>query len=310
MNIFTDASIVKISNERIARNKNSIIAKIVNNRRFGYIRSYLTHFFDNLEPDFLFIKGDGNPKFSIQDVGQLYSIEAPFLAIGIFSLFLLYPKIASLFLFWLLVAIVPAATARETPHALRIFNSLPTWQIFVAFGILFLVSRIKYYVLWIKIKRFRSISVFVFYSVLILLYVFNITYYLHNYYRHYPKEFSGEWQYGYREALYEVQKIASKYDKIVITESIGRPYMYTLFYTKMDPSEMFRTKDSSFDDAGFYHVYGFGKFRFWQTMQTAIEPKTLYVWDSGSIPQGAHVIDTVRLLNGNPVLMIFDKGNE
>ena len=45
-------------------------------------------------------------------------------------------------------------------------------------------------------------------------------------------------------------------------------------------------------------------------MQTAIEPKTLYVWDSGSIPQGAHVIDTVRLLNGNPVLMIFDKGNE
>jgi hypothetical protein len=76
------------------------------------------------------VKGDGNPKFSIQDVGQLYLIEAPFFAIGICALFLSYPGVGLLLVYWIIAAIIPAATARETPHALRILNSLPTWQIF------------------------------------------------------------------------------------------------------------------------------------------------------------------------------------
>ena len=31
---------------------------------------YLKHYFDNLNPDFLFIKGDGNPKFSTQTLDK------------------------------------------------------------------------------------------------------------------------------------------------------------------------------------------------------------------------------------------------
>lgn len=297
VNIFTDSSIVKIANERIERQKGSLIGKIVNNRRIGYARSYLIHFFDHFQPEFLFGKGDGNPKFSIQDVGQLYTIEAPLLIIGIFALLLADVNIGLLLLFWIVSAIIPAATARETPHALRILNSLPTWHIFIAYGIITILSYIKK----ISVKR-------IFLLFLVALYVFSVVYYLHNYYRHYAVEFSGEWQYGYREAIHEIQPIMDKYNKVVITENIGRPYMYTLFYTKTDPDVFMRTKDASFDEAGFYHVYGFVKYRFGGTLTAALEEKTLYVWGAGTVQGWARVIRSIPLLNGNPNLVIFDSG--
>jgi len=298
VNIFTDASVVETANQRIARESGNLIGKLVNNRRVGFARSFLIHFMDNLQPDFLFVKGDGNPKFSIQDIGQLYLIEAPFLAIGVFAMLLSYPGIALLLLYWIIAAIIPAATARETPHALRILDSLPTWHIFIAYGI------VKGYQFIVHpTKPWRS---GVYCLLLIVLYLFSVTYYLHNYYRHYPIEFSGEWQYGYKEALQSIAPISQKYDKIVITDSIGRPYMYTLFYTKTDPNVYFRTKDAYFDAAGFYHVDGFLKYRFGGALPGTLAPKTLYVWNFA--PKGARIISTIHLLNGDPVLVIFDDG--
>lgn len=293
VNIFSDLSVIEKSNTRIAREPNNVIGKLVNNRRVGFTWNFLIHFMDNLQPQFLFVTGDGNPKFSIQDVGQLYLIEAPLLAIGIIALFVEYPAVASLLLYWLVAAIVPAATARETPHALRILNSLPTWHIFIAFGIL---SVYRY------VKKGRAIYCLL----LIALYGFSITYYLHTYYVHYPIEYSHEWQYGYREAIAKIAPLVSKYDHVVITDSIGRPYMYTLFYTKTRPSDFWNTKKDYFDAAGFYHVDGFLKYSFGGTLPGTPDHKTLYVWDAGAVPKGARVIDTIQLLNGNPVLMIFD----
>lgn len=302
VNIFTDLSVVETSNTRIAREPTSLIGKLVNNRRVGYARSFLIHFMDNLRPEFLFVTGDGNPKFSIQDVGELYLMEAPFLVIGVIAMFLEYPAVAGLLLYWIVAAIIPAATARETPHALRILNSLPTWQLFVAFGIISGTNWVRR--VWKKKMFLNGFIVGV-----LLLYVFSVVYYLHTYYRHYPVEYSGEWQYGYKQALAAIAPIESKYSHVVITESIGRAYMYTLFYTKTDPNELFKTAHTYFDAAGFYHVDSFLQYSFGGKLPGALDPKTLYVWDAGGAPKGARLIDTVLLLNDIPVLTIFDSGN-
>lgn len=293
VNIFTDVSIVETANTRIEREKGNIIGQLVNNRRIGYAKSFLSHFLDNLQPNFLFVKGDGNPKFSIQDVGQLYFIEAPLLVIGVFGMLISYPGTALLLLYFIIAAIIPAATARETPHALRILNSLPTWHIFIAFGIL-------------SICRYVKKGRLVYCLLLGALYFFSITYYLHTYYRHYPAEYSGEWQYGYREAIQYIAPIASNYDKILVTDSIGRPYMYTLFYTKTDPNDLLRTKNATFDAAGFYHMKEFLNYRFGEALPGVLEPKTLYIWNEA--PKGARVLKTVHLLNGQPMLAVFDNG--
>jgi 4-amino-4-deoxy-L-arabinose transferase-like glycosyltransferase len=58
VNIFSDSSIVKESNARIAADGNTWWAKIIHNRRIGYTRAFPQHYLDHFEPSFLFIKGD------------------------------------------------------------------------------------------------------------------------------------------------------------------------------------------------------------------------------------------------------------
>lgn len=229
-------------------------------------------------------------------------MEAPLLAIGIIALFVEFPGVAALLLYWIIAAIIPAATARETPHALRTLNSLPTWQLFVAFGI---VSSIDYVrKVW---KKKMLVNGFI--ATILVFYCFSVVYYLHTYYRHYPIEYSGEWQYGYKQALADITPIESKYVHVVISDSIGRSYMYALFYTRTNPNDFFRDNHSYFDAAGFYHVDSFGKYIFGGILPGDLDPHTLYVWDAGAVPKGARVIDTINLLNGIPVLTIFDNGS-
>lgn len=295
VNIFSDSSVIVESNKRIAADGGVWWSKVLHNRRIGYIRSYLIHFLDQFEPWFLFIRGDGNPKFSLQDTGQLYLVELPFLLIGIIALFSHAPSVGLLLVLWLLSAIVPAATARETPHALRIENTLPVWQVFIVYGML------------TAIKKFGSNNgrrIFV--TIFLTAYVLNISYFLHSYFVHFPHEYSGEWQYGYREAIQFIAPIQHNYDRIFITESIGRPYMYTLFYEKYDPQAFASSRESSFDAAGFYHVYGFDRFRFVEGIDGAFVGKSLYVMESSKMPANARVLKTIHLLNGKPVLQVFE----
>ncbi len=296
VNIFSDLSVIQTSNERIAYDNNSIVGKIFHNRRIAFIRSYLNHFFDHFESGFLFIHGDGNPKFSIQDVGELYLIELPFLILGIYWMFISERKNAWFLLFWLIAAIIPAATARETPHALRIEDSLPTWQVFIAFGIITFITRFR------SINKKKIIIVGI-----IVLYITNFSYYLSNYYSHYAKEYSGEWQYGYREAIQFIQPIKNQYNSIVMTENIGRAYAYVLFYEQYNPEQLWKAIDASFDAAGFYNVYGLGTYRFVKEGIGEGKLKTLYILGPKDVPAGVRILKTITLLNGEPVLIIFDK---
>lgn len=287
VSIFTDLRTVLTSNTRREADRFSWWSALAHNRRVGYAREYLIHFFDNLEPRFLFIKGDGNPKFSIQDTGQLLLVSAPFVVYGMLTLFRDYPSVGWLLLWWLLVSIAPTAVARETPHALRIENTLPVFMIFTAYG---LASRKK-----------------LFFSIFItLLFIGNFLYFWHTYMTHYPKEYSGEWQYGYKQAINVAKKYDTEYDTIVLTESIGRPYIYALFYGSVPLQQFDATKDASFDSAGFYNVYGFDKYRFTREGIGDYKGRTLYILPPKDVPPGANVKETISLLNGTQILVAFE----
>ncbi|MFC1646653.1 ArnT family glycosyltransferase [Patescibacteria group bacterium] len=295
VNIFSELSIIENANLNMKIDQNSLFSKIIHNRRFGYARSYLSHFFDHFQPNFLFVKGDGNPKFSIQDTGQLYIIEAPLLIFGVLFLLTKRKKIGLFLLFWLFTSIIPAATARETPHALRIENSLPVWQIFIAFGLVG-INRM------IKNKKIKYLM----YVIVCSVYLFEFSFFYHTYMNHFPKKYSREWQYGYKNAIEFINGVSKDYKSVVISDSIGRPYMYTLFYTQYDPDKFRNSKDAYFDAAGFYNVRGFDKYRFVRGAPSEFDSDSIYVLPPDHIPDNSRILTDVKLLNGEIVYKIFD----
>jgi len=293
VNIFSDIGVIESTNQRIANDNNALWSRVVNNRRFAYGVEYLKHYFDNLGPSFLFIKGDGNPKFSTQDVGQLYLWDLPFFVIGLLFLFKKKEGYWWLIPVWMLIAIMPAATARETPHALRIETALPTFQILIAYGFVTVINFFRKYKPQIVV-------------ILLFLLLLNVLYFLHGYSAHYAKEFSGEWQYGYKESVNYVASVEDQYDQINVTEELGRPYIYYLFYTKTDPREFRNDAQVKREAFGFVNVKGFGKFRFNKDLAKIESPQnTLYIDVPGKVPKNADVLKRFELLNGETVLVAY-----
>ncbi len=300
VNIFTDLNVIKTTNRWMGQDNNPFWSRIIHNRRLHFALLFLEHYFHHFEAKFLFVSGDGNPKFSLQEVGQLYFFDLPFFLAGIYFMIRKKEKAAFPIFWWLLVAPLPAATARETPHALRILDSLPTWQIITAYGFYIFLQAIEKKKLLIK----RSLL----FVVCCLLFL-NFIYYLHNYYTHYPAEFSGEWQYGYREMVRAVAEIEENYDQVIVTKSMGRPYIYFLFYKKYLPEKFWPDKDQVVKEAaGFINVKGFDKFDFrdidWKKDQE--KEKVLFVMGEDRVPEGARILATIRLLDNQPVFVLFD----
>lgn len=291
VNIFTDSSIVKTSNQEIANAGNSPIAKLLNNRRVGYSLDFIKHYLDHFNPTFLFISGDVNPRFSTQDVGELYLWSIPFFIAGAFLLF--YKREGEWWLIpvWLLVGIIPAATARETPHALRIETSLPMFQILVAYGFVSFLRKVKYE---------PKITI-----VLLILLGFNVVYFLHGYYAHYPREYSDEWQYGYEDAVNYVQSVQQNYTHIYVTDQLGRPYIYFLYYEKVPPQKYRSTAKIHRDTYGFVDILGFGKYSFGTNFSYKGHNKDLYVNVPSKVPKNAKILKKFSQLNGITALVAY-----
>ena len=306
VNIFSDAAVVERSNQQIENDDNAFWSRIIHNRRLGYAVEYFKHYFDNLSPEFLFIKGDGNPKFSIRDVGQMYIFEIPFFIAGILLLFRKREGNWWIIPYWLVVGIIPAGTARETPHSLRIETVLPTFQILTAYGLFHLwqiASSIRYKVLGIKYLKLK----FILYTSFFILTSLNFIYFYHNYFRHYPKEFSSEWQYGYKEAIEFTSANESRFDNIIFTEELGRPYIYVLFYKQYDPKRFRQEAKIEREALGFVHVRSFGKYKFVKSVldNTDRTENNLYIDAPGSVPSEARVLKTFNLLNGGSSLAAY-----
>jgi 4-amino-4-deoxy-L-arabinose transferase-like glycosyltransferase len=294
VNIFSDPTIIQTSNQEITNDRNVWWSKIIHNRRFLYGLDYLKHYFDNLNPGFLFISGDGNPRFSTQAVGQMYIWDIIFFVSGIFLLFRKREDNWKIISLWLLIGIIPAALARETPHALRIESSLPTFQVITAYGFVQIVE---------KINRHKKIIV----SCLLLILSVNFIYFYHDYFYNYKYSYSGEWQYGYKESVDYVRSVESNFDFVQVSNALGRPYIYYLFYTKTDPNYFRKTASITKDIFGFVSVNSFGKYIFPQNFNNNLSAtkKVLYVDNSKNLPKNAKKLKIFKLLNEEEILTAY-----
>lgn len=294
VNIFSDAGVVKSANQLIENDGNAIWSKIIHNRRVLYGIEYVKHYFDNLSPMFLFIRGDGNPKFSTQEVGQMYIFDIVFLIGGIFLLIKKREGYFWLIPLWLLIGIIPAATARETPHALRIETTLPTFQIIAAYGFVQIVEILK--------KRKKEVSL-----ILLSVLFINFVYFAHNYFTHYPKDFSAEWQYGYKDSISFVKEVEGNFDFIQVTQTLGRPYIYYLLYINKTPEYFRENSVVKRDPFGFVTVERVGKYVFPKDFNYKLSEKgkVLYINTPFNLPPNVTILKTFYNLDQTPVLVAY-----
>ncbi len=298
VSIFNNLEPIEVSNGRIAVDGNTWWNKIIHNRRLLFAGDFLKHYFDNFSGRFLFSHGDVNPRLHVQNMGELYVLELPFLMLGFYMLIRKKGKALAILILWMIVAPIPAATARETPHALRIASILPTYQIIIAYGLYSLVSILR--------KRFNT-GIFSLFFVLCFLFSASIFYYLHNYYIHYPRDWSGEWQYGYKQMVNSVLEREKRYDQIYVTNSLGRPYIYFAFYKQFLLSEFLSVRQADRDWYGFWDVKSMGKIKFNFDGLPYASGRILVVTTPNNIPGGFHELDRIKNLTGDDVFIIGEK---
>jgi hypothetical protein len=226
----------------------------------------------------------------------MYLWDAPFLILGI--LFLLRRREGFWWILplWLLIGIIPAAVARETPHALRIESTLPTWQILSAYGF---VTALTFF------KRFKML----FGTIAAGLLLISVGYFIHGYYVHYATQYAQVWQYGYKDIVLYVKTNETKYDQVYISNAMERPYIYMLFYLKYDPKQFRKEAKIRGNDYGFVHVDSFGKYFFVNNPETISSngKKVLYITDTQHAPKNVKIVQTFHAISGDYNMVAFTK---
>ena len=140
----------------------------------------------------------------------------------------------------------------------------------------------------------------IFLSLIFIFLLFNFIYYMHQYYVHTPIEYGYFWQYGYKEAFNYAKEQEKKFDKIVMTYRYDQPYIYYLFYNKIDPEWYQKNWDNNKNGTVERFERTIGKYIFKNIdySKDAHIQKTLLIGTPQEIPDNAKVIKTIRFPDG------------
>lgn len=224
----------------------------------NFFSNYLSHF----SLDFLFISGDDNLRSHVPFAGQLFLFDVVLLPLGLIYIIGRKQKRYLLPIILSLLAPIPAAITKESPHALRSISVVPFIHLISAVGIL-------------KLMDFIHKGSWVLLVTLIISLTFFLNYFF-NFINFYPHNSSQDWQYGYKKIFTEYKEEFEKYDQIFVTDRYAQPYIFALFYLQYDPNK-FRSEvtRNSVDQWGFSTVAGFGKFKFGKLDQLPKEEDAL-----------------------------------
>lgn len=93
--------------------------------------------------------------------------------------------------------------------------------------------------------------------VLSFLFLYNLGFYLHQYYVHQLKHRPWYRHYGYKELVSYIDSVKNNYRQIYITKAYGSPYIFFLFYQKYDPKAYWAQGSPRDKDWGGFDNYVF-----------------------------------------------------
>lgn len=252
------------------------LGNIIHNRRIIIIKTFFANYFAHFDLNFLFTKGDGNLRHHIEGMGMLYLFQLPLILFGLYLFVKNRSRQMVFVLTWLLISPIPSVFGDAVPHAVRSLLMIVPLSVISAYASVNLYQEFKFK------KALALMSV--------VLIAYSILLYLHNYWSHYPFDQASSWQYGYKEAVLETQKLKDQYAKINVDSSVEQAYIFWLFYTKFNPSDYQKDGNKAY----------FDKYHFGATLSS--DKGELSV--SSDLPQSFEVIKTINAPNGLKVLEI------
>lgn len=199
--------------------KNTIL-RVIYNKPFLYLKSYLNQFLNYTNPTFL-TSSDIKPKRYSFPNGQLITFSELFLIVVGLYLFKKTRQINFL-IYWILISIVlPALTIEDSPNMQRSVFMLPALIILSAFYL----SSIKN-----KFKNGKLIFIFI-----LLIYVLELLPLYHSYFFLQKFSVSAYRNEKSKEVALRVLNQANKYNYIVITNKPDNHYIYLFFYKPYNP---------------------------------------------------------------------------
>lgn len=293
--------------------------KFFHNKVTFWIDTVLRNYLQSFSTDFLFYKGDPNPRHSIEGMGEFYPIEVVAFAIGLIFFFssTLDVKTKLLVGFWLIAGAFPASLTRDGGnHATRLILILPPFIVLVAYGL----SRL-----------FKASSLLRFPLILgyLLFWALGFIFYQHTFWMHNPRYSERWWHYGWREGITSVKEIDANYDRVFISMK-GEPawifFAAHYAYPPRDWQENFPVGNDEFVE-GFGNMSHIGKFYFGSLqdvnggifgLKDYINAKDLYLANASEVgenliynpekkPIGLKLIKAIPFPSGEPAFYLFTK---
>jgi len=123
---------------------------------------------------------------------------------------------------WLIAGLAPALIANHTPHVIRSLFALSPVVLLASFGWIFGMYQLRlYFHKWVSVLFLGGTTV------ILLFELYNYTSY---YFESYAKESAVAYQYGYKEVIDFLNTIQLNDTKVVMTDTLGQPYIYFLMY--------------------------------------------------------------------------------
>ncbi|MCL4338335.1 phospholipid carrier-dependent glycosyltransferase [Patescibacteria group bacterium] len=283
----------------------------------NYLFTYFTHYLSYFPPSPLFWRGETNPTRTVSGFGYENTALGLFFYLGLFILFFKKKfiekkyasfsgfKLLTIQLFVILFPIVPALTLPAGDFQ-RATHFLPIMVFLISLGIIYT---------WEMLNKFILKSNVYLFTIIILSFVALFAYQQYNFYlTYFGSYYRGitQWyfQYGMDKVIAFTSENERKYKNIIIDNTINQPYIYVLFYKKVDPKTLTEQdyKDFSHVDpttnwlaVSKFRNYGFRKITS-ENMQGAKLLKTVYnspYSQYGIYTKGGNLIVRFEVINSN-----------
>ncbi len=274
--------------------KTDIFAKLFHNKPLFLVASVLNNYIRGFSPEFLFITGGDNIQHNIPNFGNLYLWDVPFLITGVYVVLKNKFKYKNIILWWLIISPIAASITRDAPHTNRMASFIPLPQIIIAIGIVFFLYH------FLRIYKYY-IAIFSIAIIAALLFI-NVAIWGDRYFIHFPIKREASWGGGFKELISKVEGYKDQYREIIIDRPTYSPYIYFLFYEKIDPA-IFQKEVVRYptDSEGFQHIKSFSNLAFkkldWAD-DLVIPNRLLITWADNTPPSATHssvLIDKLTL---------------